>query len=310
MKLIRQLACVTLLSIATSFPLQAAIEDQSIADEKLINPEKLHPFSLEASSDLAGKSTLTKKHYEDSDLHYGQSNVTLNATFYYDEDRVEGAQATIGYSHTLFDWTSNPFFSQRNWDTLTLGLNFFSGRCSKWFWQTRAAANLDLDHCNYNYYATYDFLFWGRYNLLPCEQLGFHFGFIAQTGMRVDRVYPIVGFDWTINPTWKINAIFPLNVSAVYTYDCNWSAGVGGRFFDTRHRTGKDQPLPMAIFAYRTIGAEGFINYTNSDWAEANFHVGSILSGKVKISNRKQEHGKWFEVGTAPYVGAKVVLKY
>ncbi|MFA6915338.1 MAG: hypothetical protein WC222_02995 [Parachlamydiales bacterium] len=309
MKLFRHIACLVTLSILTVSSLQAAIEDQSIADESLINPEKLHPFTLEGSSDLVGKSSLSKNHFEDEDLHYGQSNVTLNATFYYDKELVEGAQATIGYSHTLFDWVSNPYFSQRNWDTLTIGINGFTGRCSKWFWQGRLAANIDMDHWDLTYYTTYDMMLWGRYDI-HCNNIGLHFGLLAQTGMRMDRVYPILGFDWTINPTWKINAIFPLNVSAVYTYDCCWNAGVGGRFFDTRHRTGDDQPLPMGIFAYRTIGAEAFINYSNCDWAEANFHAGWLISGKVKISNRHQENGKWFEVGSAPYVGAKFVLKY
>lgn len=312
-KSLRTFIGISILSCSTFFcgPLLAQLEDQSIADQKQINPEKLHPFKLNLAADYAAETKLEKSGFHGQRLTYGQSNATLEGTFYYNPCLVEGAIALAGYSHTLLDWKCNPYFNQKNFDTLTLGFKAFSGRCSKWFWQAYLATNLDLDHQNYNYYATYDMLLWGRYNLcFGDEDLGFHVGFIGQTGMRVDRVYPILGIDWQYSPKWKFNAVFPLNVSAVYSYDCFWKMGVGGRFFDTRHRTGKDQPLPMAIICYRTIGAEAFIAFTDCDWLEANLHAGYIVCGKVKISNRQQEDGKWFEVDPSPYVGAEVNLKY
>lgn len=300
--------------ILHSFPSHAQIESQSVGDEQLIQPQNLHPFKLILSSDRTGASKLTKKHndedFENTELKYGQANATLEATFYYDPCRVEGAIATAGYSHTLFDWNANPYFEQQNFNTLTLGIDGFSGRCNGWFWQARLAANFDLDHFNFNYYTTFDGLLWGRYSSPQCQDWGFHFGIIGQTGMHVDRVYPILGADWQYSPKLKLNLIFPLNVSAIYKFDCNWSAGVGGRFFDTRHRTGNDEPKPMAIICYRAIGAEALINYSNCDWMDANIHAGYIVTGKLKVSNKHQEHGKWFEIGYAPYIGAQADFKY
>lgn len=297
-----------------TFPLDAQIESQSIGDEHLIKPQSLHPFSFNFSADRTGASDLTKKHkhhdhFEDRTLKYTQANATLEGTFYYNPKCVEGAIATAGYSYTRFQW-ANPFFDQTDFNTLTVSIKGFSGRCDGWFWQGQIAANFDLDNFDFNHYTTFDMLLWGRYNVRYCPGWGVHVGILAQTGMRDDRVYPVLGFDWQYSPKLKINMVVPLNVSAIYTLNENWSAGIGGRFFDTRHRTGKDQPLPEAIIAYRTIGAEALINYTNCDWAEGNIHAGWILTGKLKISNRRQEHGKWFDVGGAPYLGASGVIKF
>lgn len=313
MKSLRNLIFSTLISTSLLAPtfLSAQLEDQSVADQHQVNPEKLHPFKLTLSADYAGETTLNKSGFHHQKLTYGQSNATLEGTFYYNKCLVEGAIASVGYSHTLLDWCNNPYFNQKNFDTLTIAVKGFSGRCCNWFIQAFLGANFDLDHQNFDYYTTYDALLWGRYDLCCCNRdIGLHVGIIAQTGMHVDRVYPILGFDWKVNDKWKLNAIFPLNVSAVYTYNCNWNMGVGGRFFDTRHRTGDDQPLPMAIVCYRTIGAEAFVNYSDCDWVEANIHAGVITGGKVKVSNRHQEDGKWFDVDPSPYVGAQVVLKY
>ncbi len=313
MKSFRHLILKTFISstILSSSLLYCQLEDQSVADQRQINPEKLHPFKVTFSADYAAQTDLEKKGFHDLQLTYGQSNATAEATVYFNPCLVEGAIGTLGYSHTLLDWCNNPYFDQKNFDTLTLGFKGFSGRCSRWFWQVYLGFNFDLDHQNFNYYTTYDMLLWGRYDLCcQCADLGVHFGFIGQTGMRVDRVYPILGFDWQVNDKWKLFAVFPLNVSAVYSYDCCWKAGIGGRFFDTRHRTGDDQPLPMGIVCYRTVGAEAFITYSDCDWIEANLHAGYILFGKLKISNKHQEGGKWFEVEPSPYIGAQAVVKY
>jgi hypothetical protein len=207
------------------------------------------------------------------------------------------------------DWTNNPFFEQQNFGELIVGLGAFTKRIPNWLWQAQVTMNMDTEHRNWNLYTNYDLLLWGRYTTCNPD-INLHVGFWMQTGMKIDHIYPIIGFDWVFAEDWKLNLVFPMNVSLVYTMDDSWSIALAGRFFDIRRRVGRDEPLSQGLFQYHNVGAELAVNYKLCDWLHANVHAGYTLWGKYKISNRENKHPTHFDIDSSWYAGGQLGVNF
>lgn len=316
--LVRHLTFAIMLTAApaTSYADVAEIEDNAYGTfgvDTQTDPTNLYAFKFNASGDIFGSSTVRKEGFIDQRLKYGQGNLNLDATVYYNPICTEGVLLSAGWMVTKIDWEENPFFEQKYFHTATAALSFFTGRLEGWFWQTRFALNVSTDDFNFTDYATYDFLLWGRYPLYNWPNAAFHVGFLAQTGMKADQVYPILGIDWQVTPAWKLNMIFPLNISALYTFRDYWTAGVAGRFFSTRNRASEsEEPLffSRAVVEYRSAGIEVLVNYDNRGRISANLHAGYMIAGRMKVSNRHHRHSHWFDIGGTPYVGGELGIKF
>jgi hypothetical protein len=190
-------------------------------------------------------------------------------------------------------------------DQLSFTFTTFSQRLHNWLWMASLTANWEPRFNNFSEYTNYDLLFWGRY---ACNRdFNMHIGFFAQTGMKIDRIYPVIGFDWLINPKWKLNAIFPLNISVVYTINDNWNAALAGRLFDLRYRLGSHEK--RALLQYRNCGAELAINYERKHFS-ANIHGGVTTGGQFKLSNRHNKNKRHFDMEPAGYCGGEAVVKF
>ncbi len=264
------------------------------------------PCQLEASFDMIGRSKFNR-HDGHGHIRYSRGNIETSCGFYYNPCYKEGLAATVGYTYTLMDWKHNPFFHQKHFHTATVGLSAFSHRLCDWLWRSQVAINMDTDHFNFHY-TTYDLLLWGKYEY--CEDIGLHVGLLAFTGLRIDRVYPIIGFDWKYSCHWKFNLVFPIDISAVYTINDCWSVSLTGRPFYSRNRAAKHSRLSNAVFEYENAGAEFAVNYQLSDWLHANVHVGEAFGGKLKVANQHDHHPHHFRFNSAGYIGGEVDISF
>lgn len=261
------------------------------------------PCRLEFTYDYVGKAKFARSHFHDFTYQEGQAEALC--IYYYDPCLVEGATIALAYNRTRLDWAKNPFFDRKNYNTLIVSFGGFSNRVKNWTWLADVSINFDTDYFStIGDYTTYDMLLWGRYTYL-CD-IGLHLGFIAQTGMKIDRIYPIIGADWEYNENWKFSLVFPVNISALYKINCNWSIALAGRVFDTRHRAEKNANVSRAVWAYRNAGAEVDLNYRYSSWLLANVHAGYTFGGKLKVANRHYEHRRNIHYNGAGYVGAEI----
>jgi len=290
-------------------PLKADFETGDFSSEKIGRSEQpAGPFKIELSSDIIAKSKFTDSGFKHQHIGYSQSEAEGNAIVYYNPCYREGINLGLAYTATDLNWKHNPFFHQRWFHTATTSIAGFTERLPNWFWKAQVAMNCDLEHFNISDYINWDILLWGRYTY-SCD-IGIHLGLIVQTGMQIDRVYPVIGFDWRFNPCWKLNAIFPLNMSIVYTFDQNWSAALAARFFDSRHRSGNDEPLEKALFHYQNTGAELDLNYAYNSWLSVNLHGGYTLGGRLKIANRHNDHPDHFWFNPAAYGGGEIDIRF
>lgn len=291
-----------------------AIEDDyldvsDLSNENILpsSAETTSPFNLSVRFDGVQSTEIKKGYFKKDDVRFAEGEVELGMVFYYDKDYKEGAQAAVSYTSTLLEWKNNPWFEQDRFNTFTLSLAAFTERLHKWFWRAQLNINIDANNCNIGDYGFYDLLLWGRYEF--CKNVGVHLGFIAQTGMRMDRVYPIFGFDWKISNNWKLSLVFPVNMALEYTLNSCWSVALAARTFDFRHRVGKHQCHARWLVRYQNTGAELAVNYKNSRLS-ANIHAGYALGGKVTISTPTNNHPRHYRLEAAPYAGAEVIVNF
>lgn len=263
-------------------------------------------FKIESYIDVVGDAKIKDCH---NHLQFGVAEVEVSAIFYHNACYEEGASIGISYCFERIDWRRNHLFDQKDFDEACLTVAFSSKRICDWLWQAQLTANFDNLKCwTFNDYMNYDMLLWGRYTFNRC--LGIHIGFIALTGMKIDRVYPIIGVDWQWNDRWKLNLVFPVNVSLVYNFNKAWSATLGGRLFFERHRLDSDEVLSKGLIVYSTAGAEFGINYSFKEWIYANIHAGYDFGGRFKTANRNYDFKHHYVLEGAPYAGAELDFSF
>ncbi len=266
------------------------------------------PFHVEMHADYVSKAKV-KDSEKFHKLTFGSAQIEAGAIYYYDPCYEEGANVTVFYENTLLDWDSNPNFKQEDYSAAGFTLGGFSKRLPDWTWKGQLVVNFDnLKHWTFSDYMYYNMLLWGRYEV--CDNVGLHIGFLGETGMKIDRVYPVIGFDWTYNCHWKINAIFPVNMSVVYTLNPTWSFALAGRVFDERSRVGKHEHLSEGLWHYQQSGAELAVFFTPTKKISANLHVGTTFAGHLKIADKHYHHGSRVHLEGSPYAGGELDIKF
>lgn len=266
------------------------------------------PFEIQITGDWLSKAKFDK---DDASGHirFDHAQAVFDAVVCYNECYKEGVMIGLGYEYTRLDWEHNPYFKRKNYDTAVLSTIFFTERYCDWRWLTSLSVNFDADKWVFRDYTTYDILLWGRY-AYNCN-VNLHLGIYAETGMKLDRVYPVIGFDWQISKKWQLNAIFPLNVALVYTVNPCWSIALAGRIFSDRHRAGKEGLLSeKSVWRYSNAGAEFAINRTFCDWLKANAHVGYAFGGRLKVANRHSHDSHNFDFKSSGYVGGALTINF
>lgn len=266
------------------------------------------PFKLQLTYDVTGRAKFKKDKYDDQRIRYSQWLGEISMVYYYNPQYQEGLNAGISYNDTHLNWDHNPYFRQSNFETLGISLGAFTKRLCKWTWIGQISWNLDMVHCNPALYSTYDLLAWGQYAY--CPNFGLDIGLLVMTGMKIDHVYPVIGFDWQINRKLKLNAVFPIDVSLEYTLDKSWMVALAARFIDVRHRVGKHNPDSRGLIEYRAAGVEAAVNYNYCSWITANFHIGSILGGVVRHANRHYRHIHRQVFKSTGYLGGEIDLHF
>jgi len=297
--------------LSSSSTIQADVETEDVGPQNTpvaSNTADGGPFTAHVYGDWIGASKVRRCGGR-GNVHFATGEAELSFIFYYNECHQEGLNLTLSYQNTYLNWKNNPFFGQTDYNTVSVVLGGFSKRACDWLWQAQAAANFDnVEHWDWDDYMNYDLLLWGRYDW--SDTIGLHIGVLAQTGMKIDRVYPIVGIDWRYSQQMKLSLVFPVNISATYNFTPCWSIALAGRFFDQRHRVGKNATLSKGLWSYRTAGGELALNYAAGKWLEANIHGGYSMGGRIKIADRGYHNRKRYRFDGAPYAGADISMKF
>lgn len=299
---------LTLLSMRSYGIEDIDVTQQNLGSEKMISIPLQKRNQIFLRGDWIGSSRIDKRKYRRQHVSFRNIELQGESIFYYNPTCKEGLAAGLAISQTRFQWGKNPFFRGHHFNLLSLTLTGFSERVPHWLFQGYITANWEYEYSKFSDYTSYDCMLWSRYEYCP-NIFNIHAGFLLQTGMKIDRICPIIGFDWRFADCWKLNAVFPLNMSVVYDFAEDWSAALAGRIFDVRFRVGPHERLREALFEYYNYGVEFACNYAKNNFG-ANIHAGMTLGGEFKISNREHKRKKHFEMTPAPYFGGEVTTKF
>lgn len=282
------------------------IDPQNIGDESIKQPAKRSPFSLDTHVDVMGSAKISKGTYKKDKVDYAEAEIEGGMVVYYCPTYTEGVRIAGGYFPVYLKWHDNPWFEQDHFNTISFSLSSFTQRIEDWFWRAQLTANFNADDWS-GKYTSYDILLWGRYEF--CRDIGVHFGFIAETGLRMDRIYPIIGFDWQISRKLKLSLVFPVNVSLIYSLTPHWSFGGACRFIQSRFRVNHNQHSLKPLVRYTNIGTELVVRYDN-DTISGNVHVGSTWGGTYRVANHSNNHARHYYLKPSCYVGAEADVKF
>lgn len=283
------------------------VDVEDLSNQQIQEESPGGPFSVEISGDYIGRAKF--KCHEFHDFTFGTANIDLSFVYYYNPCFKEAATVGLVYTRTRLGWNCNPFFTQKDYDMVTVNLGGYTERVDDWIWRAQVSINFDnIEHWTLEDYMSYDLLLWGRYACT--NNFGIHLGFLALTGMKIDRVYPVIGIDWTYDCHWKLSLVFPMDIAVVYNINYEWSVALAGRFFNQRHRVKKDQFFSEGLWFYTSSGAEFAVNYHPAKWLQANLHAGVDFGGHLKVANRHYRHGHRLRFDSAPYGGAELSLNF
>lgn len=287
---------------------QSDFDEADMSAEPYKEPPHLQAFTFSAFADAIGESKIRNGYFKGDDISFAIAQAQLAYTFYYSKVYSEGANVALSYTATRIQWPNNVWFNQERFNTVSLTIAGFTGRLPKWVWRSQIAANLDLGegYCT-GKYLNYDGMLWGRY--ARCNHMGWHIGFILETGMRMDRVYPIIGLDWLISERWKLNLIFPVNVSLEYLLNQNWTLSLAGRVFNVRHRVNREESHGKHLVRYTNTGIELATKYINHMFV-FNIHGGLTLGGDYRIANQHNKHPHHYKFKSAGYFGSALEVKF
>lgn len=290
--------------------LSADVDSGDYGSEQMADlKDKPTPFKFDVRTDIIGPAKTTTKGFRHGEkLHYNESQADLSAVFYYDECHKEALAVQVGFNNTQLYWDHNPSFDQKNFGNLGVVLGGVTQRLCGWTWQAFASLNMDTRNLGINNYSTYDLLLWGKYGWR--DDINVHVGFLGWTGLNIDKILPILGFDWTFCDKWQLNAVFPINISLIYTINDSFNIAAAGRFFWNRHRIEKSAFLSEGIWEYRNSGAELALNYALRNFVTLNVHGGYTFGGNVKISTKNHKHTKKYRFDGAPYVGGELAIHF
>ena len=274
--------------------------------ENISEGTKNTPFSFDTYIDAIGSAKIKKGYYKGDKVDFAIANADLGMIVYYCPAYEEGARVSLSFNANYLDWHESPWITQDHFYTASLNLGAFTKRYDRWLW--RGQLSINVDACQWSSdYVSYDTLLWGRYSYNECS--GLHIGILALTGLDMVWIYPIVGFDWQISQDWKLNVVYPMNISLEYALNKCWTLAVASRNFDVRHRVEPHESYSKSLVRYRNSGAEFLVKY-HFDKITANLHAGVTFNGRYRIANRHNHNAHTYRLDSAGYAGGEIEVSF
>lgn len=271
--------------------------------------KKENPFSLYLTSHVVDRAKFQKPHsWQDHHVRFSESKGLVQYT--HKIDPYNGLKFGVGYAYTQFGWNKRPRVKEKRFENVLFSLGGYTAAQEKWLFDGDLFMQINQNHFALSRYSFFGGFLHGKYEWR--SNVNFHTGICGTAGMRYTYILPIFGFDYQATKQLKLNAIFPTNISAVYSFNQHFSVDLSMRYLLTRQRLGTHEPheLKRGYIAYRTAGIELGTSYHIAEKLFANIHIGESLGGAMRVSHRNDKHRRHYRFKPAPYIGATAYLSF
>ena len=290
-----------ILALSSSFDL--------VTDYSFVN--KHHPVHFDGEfRDVypAEFSTHSVKH---SKVHYEDAHAFVYYSHYLTPHN--SLSWKVGYSFLDFDWPKNPRFTGDDYHFVNSSVGWVSTSLQDWRWILSGSVSVDAQTFDFGQSGVYYGLMWGRYQYSP--SIGMHVGWAGYVGVKNGYLLPIIGIDYRASEKWKINAIFPINVSVEYLFTPQWSTSLQWATFGRPYRFpmrahGGIDKYKNGIFEVYSKGLELDLNFQTGNTLSASVGAGWNFGGWISIKDAHNHHGKYYKFDDAPYVQGKLTLTF
>ncbi|HXF29509.1 MAG TPA: DUF6268 family outer membrane beta-barrel protein [Chlamydiales bacterium] len=241
------------------------------------------------------------------DFGFREGKVLANGVYHFDKEKH--LSLGIGYMNSHLDFDKRPHIRDSTFENLLVTAGTTVKSSDGWHWNGQLALQLNTDDIS-SRYCFFSGILEGKYEWKRRSNL--HIGLIGVSGLRYTRVLPILGIDFKQSEQWKFNLIFPTNISAVYSFNHNFSLEAGLRTFLSRQRFSKHEEgrYERGFIAYRNLGAELTFNYKIHERLQASLQVGETLGGRIRLSNKHDTQRRHLKLKPSPYVGLQACLAF
>lgn len=264
------------------------------------------PFSLEGGYVAAMPARLCEEGIEGEELRFARAETRLNYT--YAMTPCFGLLMGAGYDRITLDWHKNPFFKEKHFGYVNFAIGAYTTAFCDFLWSATLAIFIDTEVLDITNYALYEGVFFGEHKL--SQELRFQVGFIVESGLNNDKIWPILGFEWDGGKRWRIGAVYPLDIAIEYRLMPELSIATSARFFQSRHRLKISEPLSQGLFQYQNIGIEGSLLCHPIQGFVLNGFIGTTLKGDLKITNPNYLIGTHYKLNNALYGGLEANLMF
>ncbi len=291
-------------------PYDAALDTSPItgdtAKESEENADVVSFWQFSAAGDYIKQSHFRTGLLPGQKIGFYESEELLAFNHYLDRHNV--VSLGLAYGNTGIQWAENPFFHHHSFEDFSVTAAWQNTSFQSWLWRAIFTARFSSSARRVPDYVQYTQTLWGRYDLSSCY--GVHCGYIAETGLSKDTVWPIIGFDYKYSDCIKFYAVYPIEASATYTFSKPWGVELAAKQFRYRQRMRVNEPLSKGLFEYRNFGTELRLVYEIKPLVSANVHIGQAWGGELRIANHKNQNQNHYKFRTAPYVGGEVTVRF
>ncbi|MGE3953923.1 MAG: hypothetical protein AB7F31_01815 [Parachlamydiales bacterium] len=239
-------------------------------------------------------------------LSYSQGQVNLRYTLCVDP--CSALAVNFGYDWSTFDLTDNPYFHDTGFPELNLSLSGYTRRIPRWLWTGMVGLWWQTTQANLGRYGDYHGILAGRYDW--CPNLGFHMGILWIAGKRKGFVRPVIGIDTMIRRKVKLSLVYPTDMAVTYCFTKDTSLAFAAHFLRNRQRAAPNEPVPEAIWEYRSWGFELRLDHHATTRFGVEAYVGCLPAGWVKIYTQLADLLTYRELNVTFYAGAKAFFNF
>lgn len=272
---------------------------------------KKHPVHFDGEFRDVGKAKFYTHPIKGTHADYQDAHAFLYYSHYLNPDNALSWK--VGYSFLDFNWLHNPRFSDSDYHFANASLGWVSTSITHWRWILATGVSVDARTFDFGHSGVYYGMMWGRYAFSEC--IGMHIGWAGYAGVKNGYLLPILGIDWRASKRWKVNAIFPVNLSIEHMFNKYWSSSLEFATFGRPYRFpmrvhgGKDG-YENGIFSVYSNGVELDIKFNTGGAFQASFGGGWNFGGWILIKDHANHHGKYYKFDGAPYIQSKLGFSF